>query len=96
MYKRQDQVAEKLSSRLLGIDLEWQKVGAYQVSGVRRGSPAERIGLQPGDFVLAVNGLALDGEAALTRAMLDLRGRERALVVVQRGPGRYHLTIPLP
>jgi serine protease Do len=90
-----DNVAQQLSSRLLGLDLVWQRIGAYQVEGVRRGSPAERIGLAPGDYVLAVNGLRLDGEPALTRAMLDLRGRERALVVVQRGAGRYHLTIPL-
>ena len=90
-----DDVHDELASRLLGLELGWQQVGAYAVTGVRRGSPGERIGLQPGDYVLAVNGLRLDGEAALTRAMLDLRGRERALVVVQRGPGRYHLTIPL-
>ncbi len=90
-----DQVADELASRLLGLELEWQANGAYQVRSVRPSSPGERIGLNPGDFVLAINGLVLDGESALTRAMLDLRGRERALVVVQRGPGRYHLTIPL-
>lgn len=90
-----DNVHDELASRLLGLDLAWQDAGAYAVMGVRHGSPAERIGLQPGDYVLAVNGLRLDSESAMTRAMLDLRGRERALVVVQRGPGRYHLTIPL-
>jgi len=31
----------------------------------------------------------------LRRAMLDLRGRSRALVVVQRGRGRYPVTIRL-
>ena len=90
-----DNVADQLASRLLGVALEWQPVGAYAISRVRRSSPAERIGLAVGDYLLGVNGLRLDGEPALTRAMLDLRGRERALVVVQRGPGRYHLTIPL-
>jgi S1-C subfamily serine protease len=90
-----DNVAEQLASRLLGLELGWHQAGAYAVTAVRRGSPGERIGLQPGDYVLAVNGLRLDGDSAMTRAMLDLRGRERALVVVQRGPGRYHLTIPL-
>lgn len=90
-----DQVADELASRLLGLELAWQPNRAYQVRSVRKSSPGERIGLSPGDYVLAINGLPLDGESALTRAMLDLRGRERALVVVQRGPGRYHLTIPL-
>lgn len=90
-----DQIASELVSRLLGLELAWQANGAYQVQGVRQSGPGERIGLRPGDYVLAINGLRLDGESTLTRAMLDLRGRERALVVVQRGPGRYHLTIPL-
>lgn len=65
------------------------------VAGVRRGSAAGRAGLQPGDRLLAINGRALEDEAALRRAVLDLLGRPRALVVVQRGPGRYHVTIPL-
>ena len=90
-----ERVADELASRLLGLELVRQPNGAYAISGVRRQSPGERVGLQRGDYLLAVNGLPLDGEPALTRAMLDLRGRERALVVVQRGPGRYHLSIPL-
>ena len=90
-----DDVQHKLARRLLGLDLAWRAPGAYAVSYVRSGSPGERIGLQMGDYVLAVNGLRLDGDPALVRAMLDLRGRERALLVVQRGAGRYHLTVPM-
>jgi hypothetical protein len=44
--------------------------------------------------VLGINGLPLDGEEALRRASLALRGLSGALVVVQRGNGRYHVTIP--
>ena len=35
------------------------------------------------------------GRRSLRRSALDLSGRSRALVVVQRGNGRYHVTIPL-
>ena len=34
-------------------------------------------------------------EEALRRSVLDLRGRARAILVVARGFGRYHVTIPL-
>ena len=90
-----DDVQHKLARRLLGINLAWRAPGAYAVTSIRNGSPSDRVGVQTGDYVLAVNGLRLDGDPALKRAMLDLRGRERALIVVQRGAGRYHLVMPL-
>ena len=90
-----EDVGGQLASRLLGIGLELEQQGYFAITAVRRASPAGHIGLKEGDFLLGVNGLRLDSEEALRRAMLNLRGRERALVVVQRGPGRYHLTIPL-
>jgi Do/DeqQ family serine protease len=90
-----EDVGGELASRLLGVGLELQPQSYFAITRVRRGSPGARVGLQDADLLLAVNGLRLDSEDALRRAMLNLRGRERALVVVQRGPGRYHLTIPL-
>jgi len=69
--------------------------GSYSVREVRAGSGAARIGIQPGDLVLGINGRPLDDVDALRRSALELRGRHRALVVVQRGSGRYHVTIPM-
>jgi len=87
---------EQLVSDLLGLELRRrEKTGAFVVRSVRAGSGAASIGIQAGDVVLGINGRALDGEDALRRSALDLRGRQRALVVVQRGSGRYHVTIPL-
>ena len=65
------------------------------VEKVRGGSGAARIGLQRGDVFLGINGRPLEDDQALRRSILDLRGRGRALVVVQRGAGRYHVAIPL-
>ncbi len=90
-----ENVGGELASRLLGVGLALREQSYYAITRVRRGSAAAQVGLQQGDLLLGVNGLHLDSEEALRRAMLNLRGRERALVVVQRGPGRYHLTIPL-
>jgi serine protease Do len=88
------ELARSLLREKLGLELRPAARGGYEVVGVRRGSGAERIGVRPGDRVLGINGVPLDGEGALRRAALDLRGLTGALVVVQRGPGRYHVTIP--
>jgi serine protease Do len=84
-----------LSEQLLGLALERIPGGGYRAVSVREGSGAARIGVEPGDVVLALNGRALEDESALRRALIDLLGRPRALVVVQRGRGRYHVTVPL-
>jgi S1-C subfamily serine protease len=89
-----DQVPD-LGARLLGLRLAPGDGGGFEVTGVQAGSGAARIGIEPGDRLLAINGKALENEAAFRRAVIDLLGRPRALVVVQRGRGRYHVTIPL-
>ena len=85
---------EELLREKLGLALEPAPNGGYLVRSVRQGSGAERIGIRRGDLVLGINGRPLDGEEALRRAALALRGLSGALVVVQRGGGRYHVTIP--
>jgi serine protease Do len=87
-------LATDLLREKLGLELRPARNGGYQVASVRPGGGAERIGIRPGDLVLGINGRLLDGEEALRRAALDLRGLSGALVVVQRGAGRYHVTIP--
>jgi S1-C subfamily serine protease len=84
-----------LAEQLLGMRLEPLAGGAYRAAQVRAGAGAARIGIEPGDLILAVNGRALEDDEALRRAVIDLLGRPRALVVVQRGRGRYHVAVPL-
>jgi S1-C subfamily serine protease len=88
-------VIQELVSELLGLDLAPGERGGYVVRSVRRGSGAERIGIQAGDVVLGINGRTLQNADALRRSALDLRGRARAQAVVQRGGDRYHVSIPL-
>jgi serine protease Do len=90
-----DATVAELAERLLGLALVPARQGGFQVQRVRPHSGAARIGFQPGDRVVAINGRALDGGEAFRRSVLGLQGRSRALVVVQRGAGRYHVTVPL-
>ncbi len=88
-------IVDELTQQLLGLQLKLDTNGAYVVSGIRAQSGAEQIGIKKGDYVLAISGRALADADSLREVMLALRGRDRALVVVQRGNGRYHVTIPL-
>jgi Do/DeqQ family serine protease len=88
-------VVFELALEMTGLELEPRKGGGYAVRSVRAGSGSARVGLQAGDLVLGINGQALDDENALRRSVLALRGQAQALLVVQRGPGRYHVAIPL-
>ena len=45
---------------------------------------------------LQIRGLAIMAAVALIVMLFALRGQSRALIVVQRGDGRYHVAIPLP
>ena len=84
-----------LAERLLGLSLTPIEGGGFRVKSVQPRSSAEKIGFQSGDVLLGVNGRSLEDADALRQAVLDLQGRGRAQLVVQRGSGRYHVTVPL-
>jgi Do/DeqQ family serine protease len=90
-----DTVVTQILAERLGFELAPAEQGGYAVRSVRRDGGAARIGIQPGDRILGINGRPLQDAEDLRRSALDLSGRSRALVVVQRGAGRYHVTIPL-
>jgi serine protease Do len=90
-----DAVVTELIEDMLGVSLKPHPGGGYVVQEVRRGSGSDRIGIQAGDVLLGINGRALADDDSLRRSALDLRGRAQALLVVQRGAGRYHVTVPL-
>jgi serine protease Do len=90
-----ESAVEELLGRLLGVELQPHARGGFAVQSVRAGSGSAQVGIEPGDLILRINGRALADRDALERSVLDLRGRERAILVVQRGSGRYHVAIPL-
>jgi serine protease Do len=90
-----DELVEQLAVEMLGLDLHQRSEGGFVVMEVRSGSGAVRAGIRVGDLVLAVNGRGLADDEALRRSIIELRGRTRALIVVQRGNGRYNVAVPL-
>jgi len=86
---------DELGEQLLGVHLSPPGRTGSLIEAVRSGSGAAQIGLQVGDRILGINGRGLTSPAVWRRVALDLRGRSHALVVVQRGRGRYHVSIPL-
>jgi serine protease Do len=84
---------QELSQQRLGLSLIPNPEGGYVVERVRAGSAAAALGIEAGDLVLQVNGTTLKGDEDLNRAILDLRGRAAALIVVQRGATGYHLRL---
>jgi S1-C subfamily serine protease len=86
-----------LVEELLGLAFEAPPLGSvgFTITNLRTDSAAARIGFRVGDRLLRMNGLRLKNYDDLRRAVVDLRGRDRTSVVVQRGGGRYHVTIPL-
>ncbi|MBR9900765.1 MAG: DegQ family serine endoprotease [Rhodospirillales bacterium] len=78
----------------LAASLELDRPHGVLINRVRTGSPAERGGLQSGDVVIAVNGLAVDNpnELKFRIATLELNG-EATLAVLRRG---REVTLAMP
>jgi serine protease Do len=88
-------VIDEYAVEFLGLELAWQEQGHFEIAKVAGGSFAESSGLASGDLLLGINGRALRDRDELRRALLELRGHHRALLVVQRSGRRYHITVPL-
>jgi serine protease Do len=86
---------DRMVEKLLGLGLVPQEGGGFQVREVVAQSGAAQVGFRSGDHLLRINGQQVRDRAALRRAVLGLRGRDRALIGVRRGNGRYHVTVPL-
>jgi S1-C subfamily serine protease len=64
------------------------------VSGVRPGSAAQEIGLEPGDVILKVNNQPVANSDAFREALLTARRGRSVLLLVRRGRYGYHITLP--
>jgi Do/DeqQ family serine protease len=77
------------TSREMGIE---GKQGAF-ASGVFLDSPAAKGGIQPGDFITAVDGKVMRTSRQLTRAVADLKAGEKHIFTVQRGNQSVDITV---
>jgi predicted metalloprotease with PDZ domain len=69
--------------------------GALRITHVDPGSPAERAGLAPGDYVVGMNGNDVRSEKEAEAIVNRDFNKTTLLMVVQRGRWQYTLTFPL-
>jgi serine protease Do len=94
-------IAEFPSAR--ADELAWQRLGiaaaedrnGLLVRRVRAGSPAARIGVEPGDRVLGLGGTPLETVAEFRRRMIELGGARSVLLSIGRGRYQYNVNVPL-
>ena len=60
--------------------------GGLEVERVRSGSPAARIGVEKGDRLLGLGGVALNSISEFHHKMVELRAARDVLVTIGRGP----------
>ena len=86
--------AGKVTRGWLGIDGETHDDGAV-IRSVKPGSPAEAVGLQPGDVIASVDGAALGTIGALVVRLRDQRPGDVLTLGVRRGADRFEVPVTL-
>jgi Do/DeqQ family serine protease len=86
-------LVESLAWERLGLRVKDSR-GALAISGVRPGSAAQEIGLEPGDVILRVNNQPVPNSDAFREALLTARRGRSVLLLVRRGRYGYHITLP--
>ena len=77
----------------LGLKVKPGKDG-MPIVAVRPGTPAQRVGLEPGDVLLRLNNMPLDSADRFRDAVVQARGQRSVLLLVRRGARGYYLTLP--
>ena len=84
---------ESLAWDRLGLKVKEAR-GLLAISGVRPGSVAQEVGLEPGDVILRVNNQPTANSEAFREALLTARRGRSVLLLVRRGRYGYHVTLP--
>ncbi|MFT3835536.1 MAG: trypsin-like peptidase domain-containing protein [Myxococcaceae bacterium] len=87
-------LVDSLAWDRLGLRMKSAGKGGMQITAVRPGSSAARIGLEPGDAVLRLNNLPLESADAFRDALIAARSARSVLLIVKRGNAGYYLTLP--
>jgi S1-C subfamily serine protease len=86
--------ADSLAWQLIGVRLE-PAGKALQIKAVRSASPADRIGIEPGDALVGLAGTETPDLKAFRRRLVEIRFTRAALLSIVRGRRLYHVTVPL-
>jgi S1-C subfamily serine protease len=93
-----EEMAQKYAKKgYLGIETEKNADGAYAVSSIAPGSPAEKAGFQKGDVLVALNGARFgeENKEAVMKAKAALAPGKAATYTVSRAGAEKSLTATL-
>jgi serine protease Do len=65
------------------------------IVGVKEGSQADKIGVEPGDLVRGINDLSINNKQDFTRAVIRYRLKEQVTVLIQRGWRVYSVSFKM-
>jgi len=65
------------------------------IVAVKKGSQADRIGIEPGDLVRGINDLSINNKQDFTRAVIRYRLKEQVTVLIQRGWRVYSVSFKM-
>ena len=93
-----DHMANKMkNSGWVGVELDTENADGYEVSKVIPGSPAEAAGLEAGDILVALNGVAInkDNDEALMKARKEWKPGQTVTYTVRRNGSERQVTLTL-
>jgi serine protease Do len=86
-------LAESLAWDRLGVRVKLAERGLV-ITGIRPGSSAARVGLEPGDVILRVNNQPMTSQDTFRDSLLAARDAKSVLLLVRRGRSGYYITLP--
>ncbi len=89
--------ASMKSSGWVGVELDTDNADGYAVTRIFPGSPAESAGLQQGDVLVALNGVAFkkENDEALHSARKEWKPGQVVTYTVKRGGGEQKVNVTL-
>jgi serine protease Do len=86
-------LAESMAWDRLGVRVKLADRGLV-ITGIRPGSSAARVGLEPGDAILRVNNQPMASQDTFRDALFSARDAKSVLLLVRRGRSGYYITLP--
>lgn len=93
-----DHMAAKMkSSGWVGVELETENPDGYEVTKVIPSSPAEAAGLEAGDVLVALNGVALkkENDESLMKARKEWKPGQVVTYTIKRNGGERQVSVTL-
>jgi predicted metalloprotease with PDZ domain len=93
---RRDANGKKRRAMTLGAELRAEKIPVLEVSSVEEGSAAARVGLQPQDRIISVDGAGVSNSRQLDAYLASQAGRHIPIVVERNGSHMTLMAMPDP